>query len=102
VKIGLYTDAGGTPGTLLTSAEGSVAGAGAQEIPVPQKTVFPGTYWIATNFAAATYIHADPATLVTYKYVSSFGYANPLPSSFPAPSTTTYRVMNYYLKGFGF
>jgi len=102
VKIGLYTDGGGVPGTVITQGTGSVAATGVREFPVTQAVVLPGTYWIVANFESTTWMYGNTSMPITYRY-QSYAYANPLPSPFPgAPASTSYQAMNYYAKGFRF
>ena len=81
VTLGLYSDSGGVPGTLLHEGTASIT---VGQVQINVSAQLPAaTYWIALagNFQGAANVNlAGPVTCVQ----GSFAYASVLPSPFPA------------------
>ncbi|MDP2307094.1 MAG: putative metal-binding motif-containing protein [Pseudomonadota bacterium] len=101
VKMGLYTDVYGNPGTLVVSTPGTPVVDGVEEIPVTPTVIPAGDYWIMGVYSATASIgitYADDATKVV-KY-RSYSYSSALPTTFGSPSTYTGQEFNYYIVGY--
>ncbi len=99
VKVGIYSDSSGNPGTKLAQTNPYHLPANSDTlIPVTNPvTLNPGTYWFMA-------VHDDPGAQlggpgdfrVPIKYVS-FNYDNALPNTFPSHSTYSGLPTCYYL-----
>lgn len=87
VKMALYTDASGSPGTLVTQTASSTLVSGLNVLPVTTATITAGNYWIMAVYDATVLGYKDVDS-VTIKYVS-LSYTSPLPATFPTPITYT-------------
>jgi hypothetical protein len=100
MTLALYTNTGtgGAPGTLLASTASVTAAAGANEIPVGNITLAPGTYWIMGEYdSPGPYISDDNCGCNMIDY-TSVTYPS-VPSTFPAPTTYTGGHFPYYVVG---
>jgi hypothetical protein len=102
VQMGLYTESGGEPNTLVAqTASAPLSAAGRYEIPITagQVQIQPGAYWLMADYSVTTSPGVLTGTGGVYKYISlTFGSA--LPTTFPAASTGGNQDVNYYVKGF--
>jgi len=100
VKIGLYTDAGGQPGSLIAQIPSRTVAAGVNEFALPSPVVLPaGTYWFMAIYSpdGTTLRSMDGDTARVIKYITHT-FANALPTTFPATSMTyNGQNFNYYL-----
>lgn len=98
-KFALYSDAGGTPGTLLASTQAVVIGAGRQEFPASASTqLSAGTYWLMTNFNVTTAVaHGTASATPRYR---SLSFSSALPTSFGTASSYSDTQINTWVVGF--
>ncbi len=99
VKIGLYTDAGGNPGTLVASIQSTSVATGVNDFPVSPMSLSAGTYWFLAVFSSSASVgiqHGNQSDVVMYV---SHPFANPLPTTFPAPTSYTGQGFNFYVTG---
>lgn len=95
-QVAIYTDNAGNPGALVASIPGTALVAGVNEIPLSTPVALTaGTYWFMVNYNAVG-SPTSGTTSVTCKYIS-LAYGTAPPNPFPAPSTTTFNNVNYYL-----
>lgn len=100
IKIALYTNASGSPGTLVVQSSGAVSSSGTLTYAAPQTQVQPGTYWIMATYDASPSNFVDASGTNTIVYVADT-FANALPSTYPASHTTyTANHFNYYVSGY--
>jgi parallel beta-helix repeat protein len=81
VKVALYTDSGGSPGTLINANNtGAIVSAGWNNITIPSTAVIMGTnYWIAYNSSSACVGYTPfPGGAILYR---SFTYSTAFPAS---------------------
>jgi hypothetical protein len=98
MKIGIYADAAGNPGTLVAQMPSTAVLLGMNEVPLAAPvTLTAGTYWFMANYSASASIYDNVnAAGSTVKYIS-LPFATALPATFPTPTTYTGQVFNYYL-----
>jgi hypothetical protein len=95
IVIALYADNGGRPGTLITSATGTLR-VGVNELPVPEIMLPAGAYWYMMNFRVATDVYRGTATRPVHGF--SLPFTNALPATFPTTTVAvTEPVRNCYL-----
>lgn len=82
VRLGIYTNNGGIPGTVVSGSEGTVAVAttGAKELTI-SVTLDPGVYWLA----AVGQVNASGCTVTAY----NVGVVTPYRSTSTTPPTTS-------------
>jgi hypothetical protein len=100
-KVGIYTDAGGAPHTLVaeTGSFAVMVFAGRTETPLLTTPTIPaGDYWFMAVFDAyaSVGISYDDGPQVAYH---AHKFNSPLPATFPAPLIYTGHAFNYYLVG---
>jgi len=98
VRLGLYTDSGGLPGSLIVQSAVHTVATGHQELPVTPTDLTPGDYWIMGVYDSPASIgQEDGNDLIAYW---AHDFDQPLPAS--ASGVVTYRLYNYnyYLVGF--
>jgi hypothetical protein len=98
IKVALYTDEGGLPGTLVAFTPATPMVLGTMEIPVTMTNLSPGDYWVAANVDAPASIgtdFTDPSVIVAYRGVP---FMSALPKTFGPPSTFEGQRFNYYIK----
>ena len=99
VKMALYTNSGGAPGTLVaqTAATTMVPGNMQMNTTAGFIALPAGTYWIMAIYSAAASVgYTSTATTNVVSY-QSLPFASALPSPFGAPVTYTGQSFNYYL-----
>lgn len=98
IKVGIYGDAGGSPGALVASTPATNVVVGRNEIPVTA-SLSAGNYWFMVTFSHTVNLGQQSGTAsTTIKYISH-PFANPLPAAFPAsPTTYTGYNFNVFLK----
>jgi hypothetical protein len=97
VKMGLYSDSGGNPNTLLAQIPATNLVVGNLEVPTTQINLAPGNYWLMAVYNVTGTPYQDNATTNTYKY-TSLPFANALPSTFPPPAVQMATIhFNYYI-----
>jgi hypothetical protein len=100
-KVGIYTDAGGAPNTLVAeTASFEVYFDGILETPLLTTPTIPaGDYWFMAVYDAVETpvgISFDDSTQAAY---IAHTFNAPLPATFPAPTIYTGVAINYYLVG---
>jgi PEP-CTERM motif len=100
-KVGIYTDAGGAPNTLVAETGSfEVYFDSVLETPLLTTPTIPaGDYWFMAVFDAVETpvgISYDDGPQVAY---IAHTFNSPLPATFPAPSLYTGQAFNYYLVG---
>ena len=85
--MALYTDASGSPGTLVTQTASSTLVSGLNVLPASSATITAGNYWIMAVYDATVLGYRDVDS-VTIKYVT-LSYSSPLPTTFPTPVSYT-------------
>jgi hypothetical protein len=98
LKIGIYTDAAGTPGTLVAQMPATAILQGLNEVALATPVALAaGTYWFMGIYdASGAVYYTTSAPTSTVKYVS-LTFASALPTTFPTPTTYTGQAFNYYL-----
>jgi len=98
VKVGLYTDIGGNPGTLVAYTLATALVAGRIEIPVSETALPEGHYWFMAVYSAPASVGVSTANpAAAYKY-ASHAFAAALPATFPSALQQTGAEFNYYIK----
>jgi hypothetical protein len=99
VKMGLYTDSGGNPNTLVAQMSGTLV-AGVLEVPAQQVYLPAGNYWLLADYntGAGPYQEAFGTTTNSVHYISET-FATALPSTWPVASQMVYNGahFNYYV-----
>jgi hypothetical protein len=80
MRMALYTDLSGHPGTLICESGDQVTVAGWNTVDIPVQTLSPGIYWIA--------FQVEPGTLIAYDIVSLGEQAWFYNTYGPFPATT--------------
>jgi len=98
LKIGIYTDAAGSPGTLIAQMPSTAILQGLNEVSLATPLLLTaGTYWFMGLYSSNGTVYYDlGAAGSTVKYIS-LAFASALPTTFPAPTTYTGQAFNYYL-----
>jgi hypothetical protein len=100
--IGLYSDSGAGPGSLLVSSDLETLSSGDNDLDSTTWTaVTAGTYWIVVNYDASddTTITADSTNTATV-YTESDGGSSDLPSSWSGTTTATESLYAWWLVGY--
>lgn len=98
-RMALYTDDGGSPGTLVSGTLQTELLLGAQEIPAAmQKPLTPGNYWLMANFGAEQEVAGDEdagaEAVIKYREQSVTGN----PGTFGAAQEYAGQRLNYWIK----
>jgi hypothetical protein len=99
VRFALYTDDGGSPGTLVTGSLVQPLELGVQEIVTgAPKAIAPGNYWLMANFDSVTEVAGDEDSgdqdIIKYKETSYLGN----PGTFGEALQYTGQRLNYWIK----
>lgn len=99
VRFALYTDDGGSPGTLVTGSLVQPLELGVQEIVTgAPKAIAPGNYWLMANFDGTTEVAGDEGAgddaIIKYKEQSYTGN----PGTFGDALQYTGQRLNYWIK----
>jgi len=100
--IGLYSDTGSGPGSLLVSSDLETLAAGDNELDSTSWTaVTAGTYWIVVNYDATddTSVVADSSSTATI-YTESDAGSSSLPASWSGTTTSTEALYAWWLVGY--
>lgn len=98
VQLGLYTDAGGTPGSLVVESVQRTLVKGFQEIPVAATPVSAGTYWMMGLYDEIAHIAiGSDLGVETVRYRNHLA-GTPLPENFGASSTYPGATFSYWIK----
>jgi PEP-CTERM motif len=99
-KVGIYTDAGGAPNTLVAeTGEFHVMSPGVTETPLLTTHTIPaGDYWFMAVFDAFMSVGISYGGKAQADYIGH-KFNSPLPATFPAPRIYTREAFNYYLVG---
>jgi len=100
--IGLYSDSGSGPGSLLVSSDLEALSTGDNDLDSTSWTaVTAGTYWIVVNYDASddTTVTADSATTATI-YTEADGGSSSLPASWTGTDTSTEALYAWWLVGY--
>jgi Putative metal-binding motif len=99
VQMGLYTDTGAGPGTLVASTDSESATPGTNEFSITGVSISAGTYYIMAVWKSNTpnYYKLDPTKKV-YQVAHTFGTT--LPSTYAGGSSFNNQDYNYYLVGY--
>ena len=99
VVVGLYTNNGGVPNTLVASTPSTAVSFGANEIAVTaSKTITAGTYWLMAVYDKDAQIEKDSATTNTFCYIS-FAFSASLPTTWPGGTSYQTGHAGYYVVG---
>lgn len=98
VKMALYTDVNGNPGSLVAASAAATLVVGVNEFAVTSTALSAGTYWIMAvyNVDASIGIRFGVGTDVV-KYIS-FAFGGAIPSTFPTPTVYSGQGFNYYIR----
>ena len=96
VKLALYTDVAGNPGTLVASVGPFTLANGVNEIPATA-TLQAGTYWIMGIYNISASIGISFANSDVVKYIA-LPFASALPATFPSPIVYAGQRFNYYIR----
>jgi len=97
IKVGIYTDAAGKPGTLIAQIPATAVAQGTNEVALAAPVQLAiGTYWFEAVYDNTGNVFQDGAGGNSVQYASQT-FANALPATFPAPSTYSGNHFNYYL-----
>jgi hypothetical protein len=94
--MGLYTDSGGAPGTLVVQTAEAALVDGPLLIPVTATPISAGSYWIAAEFDGTAEVDESPSTTVT-AYCDTTPFSATLPATFGASLPYTGRLANWYV-----
>ena len=98
IKVGLYTDAAGSPGTLIASTASAVATIGRNELPFsPAGPIAAGNYWFALITDTEVGIRFSITTSVTFK-LAPHTFANAIPATYPTSTSQSGYALNFFLK----
>lgn len=99
MKLALYTNAGGAPGTLVAQTAATAMVTGAMELaPTAGPVALPaGTYWFVGVYATGASIGYTTAAGTNVVQYRALPFGSALPSPFGAPLTYTGQSFNYYL-----
>jgi hypothetical protein len=99
--MGLYTDSGGVPGSLLVETAPANTVVGTQELPVSARTIAAGTYFVAASVAAPG---GNRWGLLTTggsgEWAGTYTYTGTLPATAPSGSGFAGDAFNYYVVGY--
>jgi len=98
IRLALYTDNAGNPGTLVAFTNPSTVGTGTITIPVITQTLIPaGTYWIMTNqtISGGKDYTNNPSTTSNYRYIAWTFATNPPNSA--SWTNYTHHENDFYL-----
>jgi hypothetical protein len=98
--MGLYTDSGGVPGSLLVESAPANTVVGAQELPVSARTIAAGTYFVAASVAAGGNRWGLLTTGGTGEWAGTYTYTSTLPANAPSGSGFAGDAFNYYVVGY--
>ena len=84
IKVGLYSDANGAPGSLIVEAFAGTTTAGSVVLPVQATPLLPGVYWIAYESAGTSFLGFDGnlTVPVTLEVINAVAFSDPLPPTF--------------------
>jgi large repetitive protein len=82
VRIGLYTNNGSIPGTLVAQASGIIGTTGLLEFPTANVSIAAGTYWVMYNFQNTITRNMDIGSPITVNYIT-LNYGTALPATYP-------------------
>jgi hypothetical protein len=102
VRMALYTDNAGAPGTLLTQSNSQSVTVGWNKFPVPATNLLsaPATLWIALvhdNYGSGLGLEANANSGANLGYFASAGFGN-FPSTAPSGSSQDYTFSFYASK----
>jgi hypothetical protein len=97
VKVGIYTEVAGEPGTLIASTAATPLVLGRMELPVPSTDLPAGNYWFMAVYDVAGQVGYAFDEAAVSKYVVH-QFADPLPTTFPSATSETGPTFNYYLR----
>ena len=98
--LGLYSDNGGTPGTLLSSASTTVTTANTFELPVSM-SLSATNYWVALSWNFASGSQANVQLTSNVACVSApYSYTGSLPSSWPGGGSSCTPMWLYIVADF--
>jgi hypothetical protein len=95
VRIGLYTNNSGIPGTLLTQAAGTISTTGLVEFPAGNVVVGAGTYWLMYNFQNLVTRYQDTGSSMSTNYIN-LTYGSALPASYPSTPNSILFPNGYF------
>jgi hypothetical protein len=99
VKMGLYSDNGGQPDSLIIATEAAEVGLGAQSIPVTPTVILAGNYWLMAVYDDDTDTPAnDASTINTIRY-RAHNFPDPLPATFGPSSSYPGSPLLYTVRG---
>lgn len=94
VRIGLYTNNGGIPGSLITQVSGFISTTGLVEFAAPAVGVAAGTYWLMYNFQnPITRFQSTSSSTVNY---INFTYGPSLPANYPNLPNSVFFPNGYF------
>jgi hypothetical protein len=96
--MGLYTNNGGVPGTLLASTAPETATNGVQEFPVTPVAIAAGTYWVTASAGPGGVNHWDYAAMNS-DWAAVYTYTGTMPATAPAGQVYPNDTLDFYLVG---
>ncbi len=101
-QLALYTDAGGSPGTLLTYSYPTAISLGDNRLPVVTRTaITPGTYWLLGSYTNNLDLGVDiSAPQEATWYITYTPHRSGPPTTFGVGSSYLTEPVNYYLAGY--
>ncbi|MGV3663715.1 MAG: choice-of-anchor D domain-containing protein [Prosthecobacter sp.] len=98
-SFGLYTDAGGDPGTLVaqTGSFNFNTTGQIERPPLAPVVLTPGNYWLMAVYDGTASVGRDTSTSNTIKY-RALTFTGTLPTAFGASSSYAGENMNYYIR----
>jgi hypothetical protein len=97
VKLALYTDVAGSPGTLVAATGTMTLAVGANEFAVTPTPLPAGNYWIMGIYNVHASIGIDFNNSDVVKYIA-WPFASAPPTTFPTPTVYTGQRFNYYIR----
>jgi hypothetical protein len=96
VKMALYTDSSGSPGSLVASTPDTVAVVGRQDFTFADTSIAAGSYWVVTKLNGTFAVAANTGVGETVVY-QSHSYATAFPASFGSATSYGWYAEDVYL-----
>ena len=95
VKVGVYTDTGALPGTLLSSTGSVAVVSGANSISIASTALVSGTaYWLCANSSIASLLASSVGSAGTSRY-AALTFSSAFPSTWPGGSSGALWQLEY-------
>jgi hypothetical protein len=99
VRMGLYTNDGGKPGTLVIGTDSAEIDRGSHVIPVFATEIEAGDYWIMAVYDTETMLPGDDNDASTPVVYRDWNFGDPLPDAFGDGTTYDGQPMPYNVRG---